>query len=308
MIREHAERTVDRLPSPLRHSARVLGRTGYLFYADSCSTYAAAIAYYAVFSLVPLAVIVISILGLVVEEDKIVEFIFEQIPLRQTADVEKQVSDLVGHALGFRWAGLSIGAITLIWSASGVFGGVRRGLNAARPEKRARPFWQSKLLDIALIPTLGGLLILGVWVTSAVERLSEVEPFSIEWGLAIRTGTFLTAAGVTFALFVILYRYVPVPRHGWAEAAAGAAFATFLFETVKQLWAWAAARVLGWESAAIYAGLGYAAGIMLWIYVNAIGLLLGAEFGRAATQEWREVREGSRVRPTPMAPADASLR
>ncbi|HEX6030242.1 MAG TPA: YihY/virulence factor BrkB family protein [Tepidiformaceae bacterium] len=307
MIRHRAQRTAERLPAPLHHSARVLGRTGWLFYTDSCTTYAAAIAYYAVFSLVPLAVIVVSILGLVVEKQEIVNFIFEQIPLRQTPDVEKQVNDLVGHALGFRWAGLSIGAVTLVWSASGVFGGVRRGLNAATHTKRSRPFWQSKLMDFALIPTLGGLLILGVWVSSAVERLTEIEPLNIEWSLAVRTVTFLTAASITFALFVLLYRYVPVPRHGWPEAATGAAFATVAFELSKQLWAWAVARVVGWDSAAIYAGLGYAAGIMLWVYINAIVLLLGAEFGRAVTQEWRDTRKGASV-PASAIPASSARR
>ena len=289
----------------VRRPGRVASRTARLFYTDACTTYAAAIAYYMVFSLVPLALIVVSILGFVIERDDIVDFVFEQVPLEETPDVRSDVDRLVGRALDFSWAGLSIGAVTLVWSASGVFGGVRRGLNAARHENPHRPYWQGKLLDIALIPAVGGLLIIAVWITSAVERLSEIGPIDLEWTLALRVLTFAAAAAVAFVLFVLLYRYVPSARPTWAEAIVGAVFATVAFELTKLLWAWAVGRVLNWDDAAVYAGFGYAAGAMLWVYVNAVILLLGAEFGRATAQEWREARATSREVAPVVAPARA---
>ena len=292
-----------RLPAPIMRPSRVAARTARLFYTDACTTYAAAIAYYAVFSLVPLALIFISILGFVLDREDIVDFIFDQVPLEDTPDVRADVEALVGRALDFSWASLSIGALTLVWSAGGVFGGVRRGLNAATSAKRHRPYWKNKLLDLALIPAFGGLLIIAVWMSSAIERMSEVGPLDLEWGFAIRLSTFLTATSFAFALFLVLYRYVPAARPGWGEAVVGALFATIAFELTKQLWVWAAARVANWNDAAIYAGLGYAAGAMLWVYVNAVILLLGAEFGRAAAAEWRDARQATPVPATPVAPA-----
>lgn len=298
-----AREALEGLPPPVTRPARVIRRTVRLFYTDACTTYAAAIAYYAVFSFVPLALIVISILGFVLDRDDIAEFIFEQLPLEQTAETRADVDRLVGRALDFSWASLSVGALTLIWSASGVFGGVRRGLHAASPAHHTRPFWQGKLIDIALIPSLCGLLIMAVWVSSAVERLSEVGPIDLEWTLAVRLLTFLTAAGVAFVMFLLLYRYVPASRPGWGEAAIGAVFSTVAFELVKQLWAWAAARILNWDDAAVYAGLGYAAGAMLWVYVNAVILLLGSEFGRSVAEEWREARVLASSIPVPRGEA-----
>ncbi len=304
-IFRHARSAAHRLPGPVVRPARVVGRTARLFYSDACTTYAAAIAYYAVFSLVPLALIFISILGFVLDREDIVDFIFEQVPLEDTTDVRADVDRLVGRALDFSWASLSIGAVTLIWSAGGVFGGVRRGLNAATSAKRHRPFWKNQLLDFALIPACGGLLIMGVWMSSAVERLSEVGPLDLEWGFAVRMSTFLTAAAVAFALFMLLYRYVPSARPSWGEAIVGAVFATVAFELTKQVWVWAAARVADWNDAAIYAGLGYAAGAMLWVYVNAVILLLGSEFGRAAAAEWRDARRSAPAPAPQAAPARA---
>ena len=288
-----AREALGNLPPAVIRPARVTRRTVRLFYSDACTTYAAAIAYYAVFSFVPLALIVVSILGFVLDRDDIAEFIFDQLPLEQTPEVRQDVDRLVGRALDFSWASLSIGALTLVWSASGVFGGVRRGLHAASRTEQDRPYWQSKLIDLALIPTLGGLLIMAVWASSAVERLSEVGPLDLEWTLGVRLLTFLTAAGIAFVMFLLLYRYIPATRPTWGEALVGAIFATVAFELVKQLWAWAAARVLNWEDAAVYAGLGYAAGAMLWVYVNAVILLLGSEFGRAVAEELRDSRTAS---------------
>lgn len=294
-----------RMPMFVRRPARVAGSTVRLFYTDACTTYAAAIAYYTVFSLVPLALIIVSILGFVFERDEIVDFVFDQVPLEQTTGVRSDVDRLVGRALDFSWAGLSIGALTLVWSASGVFGGVRRGLNAARHDNPRRPYWQGKLLDIALVPALGGLLIIGVWITSAVERLSDIGPLNLEWNLAVRLAAFTAAAAIAFTLFVLLYRYVPSARPTWAEAIVGATFATVAFELTKLLWAWAVSRILNWDDAAVYAGLGYAAGAMLWVYVNAVILLMGAEFGRAAAQEWREARASAGAVTAAVAPARA---
>jgi membrane protein len=292
-----------RLPSPVVRPGRVAARTARLFYTDACTTYAAAIAYYAVFSLVPLALIFISILGFVLDREDIVDFIFEQVPLEDTADVRADVDRLVGRALDFSWASLSIGAVTLVWSAGGVFGGVRRGLNAATSAKQHRPYWKNKLLDLALIPAFGGLLIIAVWMSSAIERMSDVGPLDLEWGFAIRLSTFLTATSFAFALFLLLYRYVPAARPGWGEAVVGALFATLAFEATKQVWVWATARVANWNDAAVYAGLGYAAGAMLWVYVNAVILLLGSEFGRAAAAEWRDARRAAPLPAPQAAPA-----
>src|SRR5438552_18365682 len=71
-------------PGWVRAPAGVLPDTVRLYNTDHCSTHAAAIAYYAIFSLIPLSLVILSIAGLVVDEARIVRFVFDQIPLQET--------------------------------------------------------------------------------------------------------------------------------------------------------------------------------------------------------------------------------
>ena len=113
-------------PRAVRVPASVIARTINLYIDDSCGTYAAAIAYYAIFSLVPLSLIILSIFGLVVKEETITTFVFDQLPLKETPSVRENVQTIVQRAHDISVAGLSFGVIALIWSSSGSFSRSRK--------------------------------------------------------------------------------------------------------------------------------------------------------------------------------------
>ncbi len=252
---------------------------------DSCSTYAAAIAYYAIFSLVPLSLITLSIFGLVVDQDRITQFVFEQLPLKETASVHDSVNTIVKRAQDISVAGLGFGLVALIWSSSGIFSAVRRGLNAATHQKKSRPFWHGKLIDFALIPALGLLIILSVGASAAaqlaIERAGKLGPIDFDTNVALRITSYALPAAISFLMFGLLYRYVPTARPPWSEALAGAGFAAVLFELTKNFYALLFSMTAFSKDTAVYAGFGSALGLLLWLFVNASILLLGAEFGRA---------------------------
>lgn len=290
-----------------------------LYIDDSCGTYAAAIAYYAIFSLVPLSLITLSIFGLVVDHNSITTFVFEQLPLQETPQVQQNVASIVSRAQSISAAGLGFGVLALLWSSSGIFSAVRKGLNAAAHRKTSRPFWHAKLLDIALVPALGILIILSVGLAAAtdvlIERVGSLGPLDFDTNLALRVSGYVLPAGVTFAMFALLYRYVPTARPVWTEALSGAVFATVLFELAKNLYAFAFSLTAFSTDTAIYAGFGTVLGFLLWLFVNASILLLGAEFGRALMRpEWRAQADAeteaaalaadvSRPEPLPQTPA-----
>ena len=118
------------VPTPIRAPIAVLVRTIRMYADDSCGTYAAAIAYYAIFSLIPFSLVILSIFGLVVSKDRITTFVFDQFPLQETASVHQNVQEIVQRAQDISIAGLSFGVLALIWSSSGIFSAVRKGLNA----------------------------------------------------------------------------------------------------------------------------------------------------------------------------------
>src|SRR4051812_43679385 len=123
-MRRRAAGAWRRAPAWLRAPAGIIADTIRLYHNDRCSTHAAAIAYYAIFSLIPLSLIILSITGLVIDQDRIVRFVFDQVPLKESQF--ENVHDIVARARDVSLFGVSLGAILLLWSGSGVFGAVRR--------------------------------------------------------------------------------------------------------------------------------------------------------------------------------------
>jgi len=265
--------------------------------ADDCGIYAAAIAYYAIFSLIPVSLIILSIFGLVVDRERIVNFVFDQIPLQETASVRGDVDAIVKRAHDISVAGLSFGLLGLLWSASGIFSAVRRGLNATGHRQQGRPYWHGKLIDFALIPALGALILLSIGLTAvaqvAFERAGDLGVFSINRSIEVRVTTIALPAVVSFAMFSLLYRYVPSARPAWSEALAGAAFATVLFEMAKNLMAYVVSMSAFSRDVAIYAGFSGALIFLFWMFVNASILLLGSEFARAVARHNGQAEESA---------------
>lgn len=261
--------------------------------------YAAAIAYYGIFSVVPLALVILSVFGLVVDRDQIVEYVFEQIPLRDDPSVQENVREIVKRAQEFSAASLGIGILALIWSSSGIFTAVRRGLNAASHRQQPRPFWRGKLMDIALVPSLGVLIMLSLGLTAGVQGvIKQAGDYALlgrHENLALRVASYGLPALVTFCMFTLLYRFVPSVRPRWSEALAGAVLASVLFELAKNLYAYILAQAPFERETAIYAGFGTALAFLFWMFINASILLLGAVFARAVAIEVRESEEAAHV-------------
>ncbi|MFN0095378.1 MAG: YihY/virulence factor BrkB family protein [Dehalococcoidia bacterium] len=272
----------SRLPEGVQHAGTVIARTFRGYYTDSCGTYAAAIAYYAIFSLIPLALIILSVAGLVVDPNRVVNFVFDQFPLEETDSVRDNVTEIVNRAQGSSAVGLGFGVIALVWTSSGIFGAVRRGLNAAN-HARPRAFWRGKLLDVMVIPVAGILISLSVSLSGlaqvVVQRTGGVGP--LDATEAWRAMSLGFSAVISFVMFGSLYRFVPSQRPRWQEALASAAFATVAFETTKVLYTIIASLTPYTRDTAVYAGIGTALAFLFWMYLNASILLLGAEFGRA---------------------------
>jgi len=284
-----AARAWGSLPVPVRRPFQVIATTIRLYVEDGCSTYAAAIAYYAIFSIIPLSLITLSVFGLVVDPDRITDWVFDQIPLQETETVRNNVDGIIERARKISPASIGFGVFFLVWSSSGIFGAVRKGLNNATHLRKGRPYWHGKLIDFALIPALGLLIVLSVGLTAmariVVERVDEIGPINIDTNLTLRISGVILPAFVSFSMFLLLYKYVPTIRPAWREAIAGALFATILFELAKNLIATVITYADFSRDTAIYAGFGTALAFLVWMFVNASILLLGAEFGRAVRHE-----------------------
>src|SRR3990170_6374192 len=144
------------------------------FQADQCTHLAAAISYYAIFSLFPL------LLGLIA-----IGAIFLQSPSLQATIVERVASylpgsgDLISHTVAevIKERG-TLGLISIagfVWSATGVFAAIRLALNVAWGAPHARPFVRGKVFDLVLVGTVGVLVVLSLALTSFLRIAETVE-------------------------------------------------------------------------------------------------------------------------------------
>jgi len=277
-----------RVASWLLLFARALARALRSYIGDGCATHAAAIAYYALLSVIPLALITLSVFGLVVDRQEIVDWLFEQLPLKDTANVRQNADDVVRRAQNYSVVSLIAGVASLAWSASGIFGALRKGLNAVGDRRPRTRFWRSKLIDLGLVPLVGLLMLASITLT-ATARIVLGHTNELGVGLALElVTTYMVPASVTFPAFALFYRYVPAERPSWREAIAGASLAALLFEMVKIL-STAIIAVLPYShDSALYAGFGTAFILLFWFQLSAVIFLFGAEFGRSLEAKLRE--------------------
>jgi membrane protein len=272
-----------------RGVVRAVPRAVEDLFADRCTQYAAAIAYRVLFSLFPLSIFLVSIFGLVLQDDelrkKVINEIVELLPVSQSgqSDVQSSIEGIATplSAIGF------ISLVALVWGASGMMASIRLGLEAAMKVERGRPAAHAKLVDFVLVAAAGLLVLVVVGISAfaaffsrladrAAERVGIQTSFT---GQLLRDGFQVVLITV---MALLLYRFVPARRLRASGALAGA--------VVTALGTWGAVRVLAIVFSdfsrynLIYGSLAGVMTFLFFVYVVALILLFGAEFAYAWSQ------------------------
>jgi membrane protein len=261
---------------------------------DNCSLLAAAISYYVLFSVVPLTIFLASIFGFVMRDantrQEVVDRIVQATPLQQ-----QEGTDLVSNTVkGVSRVSLPltvVGLVGLAWSGSAMFAAIRRGLNIAFGVEKARPVVQQKLVDLAMLSGFALVLLISVAGTGFLHTLRArslnlLGPLSSGSSRFWAVVPFLAPAVFSFLLFLLLYRYVPRVGLGFRDVWPGALLATVLFEVLKNGFALYIDNFSNYDLA--YGALGGILLFLLWTYLTASILLLGAELA----SEYPRVRDG----------------
>ena len=273
-------------------------RTIREFIADRCTQMAAALAYYVLFSIIPMVALAVAAFGLVLRvpqiRQSVVDNILQNVPVQRGLVVDGI------RAVSSASEPLTIlGALMLVWTTMNMFGSVRDSLNVAWGVRKQRPLFRQKLVDLGSV--IGLVLLLGASIlgTTALHTLRNVSTMALGRpapGLELIWDMFAWAfpAAITFVAFLFLYRFVPNVRHGFSDVWPGALLAALLFEMTKHAFTFYVASVSRFE--VVYGALGAVMLFLTWVYVSAIILLLGAEM--AAVYE-RAVR-GRTTAPRPL--------
>jgi membrane protein len=283
-----ARRPLEHVAGVARGVARALPRAIEDMFTDRCTQYAAAIAYRVLFSLFPLTIALVSIFGLVLQDDelrqKVINELIDLLPVSQSGQGNIQHS-IEQIATPLSAIGL-ISLVALLWGATGMMASIRLGLEAAMKVDRGRPAARAKLVDFVLVAAAGvlvlvvvGLSAFGAFFSKLTERFTEWAGIATPSGLLLRDGVQLVAIGVTVLL---LYRFVPARKLRRRGALAGA--------MLTAVGVWGATKVLAIVFSdfsrynVIYGSLAGVTTFLFFVYVVAWILLLGAEFAYAWSQ------------------------
>lgn len=252
--------------------------------ADDATHMAAGVAYYAILSLFPLLTALVALLGVFLSSERIklevIDFFAQNLPgLKDVFEeyVVEQVSDW-GVALGV------VALIGLFWSASAMFGAIGRAVNRAWDVHQDRPFYIRKLRDLGMALGTGLLFLLSVGATSL---FSVMESFDVPLaGSAAQAGARIFAFVVSLSVFLIIYKFVPNTKTHWRYIWPGALLAAVFFEAGKSLFVLYLDRFADYGST--YGNLGSVIALLIWIFISALILIVGAEF----SSEYGRMRRG----------------
>jgi membrane protein len=251
------------------------------FIDDEALSRGAAIAFYAITSLAPVVLIVIAVAGLVFGQEAAQNAISGQF----SALMGKQAADLLESVIASASAKSSgvvatvIGIVTLIATASGVFGEMQAALNTIW-KTRSRGTILSRLVrariaSLGLVGALGFLLIVSLAVSAGLTAFANHLDM-LPVGAVLLSGLNFAISLLLFAvLFGAIYKVLPDRTLQWKDVIVGALMTSVLFNIGK--------TIIGWYigSSAVASSYGAAGGLivlLLWVYYSAQIFLFGAEF------------------------------
>jgi membrane protein len=266
----------------LSRICRLLRDSVQAFIADDALSRGASISFYTITSIGPVLFIVVAIAGLVFGEDAARGAIASQLSElmgRASADlVQTALESASGKSSGILAS--VVGAITLLITASGVFGEMQSALNAiwkAHPKgTTVSRLMRARAASLGLVAALGFLLLVSLVISAILSGLSSYINAVLPFGaLILQILNFVISFALISVLFAAIYKVLPDVKLYWADVLVGAVVTALLFNVGKFL----IGLYLSHSAvASSYGAAGALIIIMLWIYYSAQIFLLGAEF------------------------------
>lgn len=302
-----ARRTPTRLaPRPEMKSA--LRETGSFFwkvlndfFEHRCPSMAAALSYYTFFSLPPLLLLLMLMLGAIVDAGEVQRAMADQVRSLAGAAGAEQVEEIFAHLTDedTRPPGLSIiGAVALLFGATTAFAELQGALNRVwsverDPERGTlRNFVGRRLFSFGIVLVVAFLLVVSLAFSALLAALGAPLAALLPGDsprLALFVVDLALSLVVTGLLFGAMFKVIPDAEVEWRDVRVGALATAVLFVVGKAL---IGVYLGGTDPGGAYGAAGSLALLLIWVYYTAMIVLLGAEI----TRTWEE-RYGAGVRP-----------
>ena len=278
-----SSRLVDRLRAEYRLAGRASWRAFVRLVNSQDLTHAAAIAYYALLSLFPFLLLLISILGSVTADEAdrqaVLTFVLRYFPARL---------DFVATQLdAFRQTRLQVGAagsLALIWASLGVFGAVTSAVNQEWGVETQRGFWKHRLVSFLMLVAAGVVTILALIVVSAVQ-VAEASWFGVmilqfRWLTTLQLFAFRNLATILLMLAVgLVFYWIPNTKKRFRDVWVGAVMTGLLWTAAFRGFSWYIGQ--GSRLTLIHGSIAAVVVFLLWVYVSSVILMYGVEFTAA---------------------------
>lgn len=298
---------MENLP-PAQHTSRVKSWTDLFrnaftaFNEDKALRLSAALAYYSLFSIAPLLVIAIAIAGLFLGDKAASGEIYGAVKGYVGEQAAASVQSMVESAAKPKTGALAtvLGGATLLLGAAGILGQLKDALNTIWEVEVVKGVGfgyqiRAKFLNFGMVLVIGLLLLISLTLSTSLASLNQ----SMQHMLTLPTWVWtivasVVSAGVSTALFAMLFKILPDARIRWGEVWLGAAITAILFEIGKTALGW----YLGREStASAYGAAGSVVLLILWVYYATCILLYGAEFTQVhAASTGRQIEPSAHAR------------
>jgi membrane protein len=272
-------------------------RTVREFKDDNLTDWAAALTYYAVLSLFPAFIALISILGLVVDPKTITRVITDvvsQLGPKSAVDTFKEPIEQISSNRSTALLGLIFGVAAALWTASGYVGAFMRASNAIYERDEGRPFWMLRPLQIVV--TLVLVIIAALVVLSLIATGPVAKAVGDAVGLGDTAVTVWNIAKwpvllvVVMLMLAILYWSAPNAKHaGVRWVSPGAVLAVLVWIIASALFAFYVANFGSYNKT--YGALAGVIVFLVWMWITNVAVLLGAELN-AETERGRELEQG----------------
>ena len=264
-------------------------------------THAASIAYYALLSLFPFLLLVISLLGAVTADDadrlSVLSFVFRYFPT--------QLDFVTGQLDALRAARLQLGvagSLALVWGSLGVFGAVTSAVNEAWGVEKQRSFWKHRLVSFLMLVAAGGVMMLALLLVSLIQ-MAQATWFgamlaSYTWLTTLQTFAVRNLATSLLVIGVgLVFYFIPNAKTRFRDVWVGAVLTGLLWRLAFQGFAWYIRMNSGLKM--IHGSVAAVIVFLLWVYVSAVILMYGVEFTAAYARLRRRRPDEMPAAPSP---------
>ncbi len=288
-------------PAPVRIRLRDVGallKTTFTSWLDDYApSMGAALAYYTIFSIAPLLLIVISLAGLVFGAEAVRGEIVGQLAGMMGETSARAIEDLLRSvsAPSDNIPATLLGLLLLLIGATTVFGELQDALNRIwrSPQRTVRGgllhLLRTRLLSFGMILGIGFLLMISLVLSAAVAALGRWwGPLFAEWEMLARLIDLVLGFGMSTAVFALIYKLMPRVVISWRDVLVGALVTAFMFTLGKHL----IGLYIGTSGVtSAFGAAGSLVVVLVWVYYSAQIFLLGAEFTWAYAHAWGSLRD-----------------